>query len=228
MARSSGIDTVETFRFDVRIISVSLAPGNLANNFKGGSVTQFSRVGFTDVTTPEFSNNVMEYRENTDNFYVRKIPGLGRFNDIVLSRGVLAAPSSEGLVDPRKDFYRWVTRVNSPNPALSTINEFANTSQNAILRQSENYRKDMVIILRDREGKAARRWYILNAFPVNYKGSTDLNASTEQKAIESLTITYELAFELPSIADAAKEFIANLTDSPFADIADDLDLDFGL
>lgn len=228
MARSSNIDTVETFRFDVRIISVSLAPGNLANNFKGGSVTQFSRVGFATMTTPEFQNNVVEYRENTDNYYMRKIPGLGRFNDITMSRGVLAAPTSEGLVDPRKDFYRWVTRVNAPNPALSTLNEFTNTSNNSILRQSENFRKDMVIILRDREGKAARRWYILNAFPVNYKGSTDLDANSEAKSIESLTVSYELAFELPSVADAAKELIANITDSPFADFADDLDLDFGL
>jgi len=227
MARSSNLDTVETFRFDVRIISVSLAPGNLTNNFKGGSVTQFSRVGFVSVTTPEFQSNIAQYRENTDNYYMRKIPGLGQFNDLTMTRGVLAVPPTEGLTDPRKDFYRWVTRVNAPNPALSTLNEFTNTSNNAILRQSENFRKDMIIILRDREGRAARRWYILNAFPVNYKGSTDLDANSQEKAIESMTVTYELAFELPSVADAAKELISNLTDSPFADIADDLDLDFG-
>ena len=213
----------------MRIISVSLAPAQLLNNIqRGGQVSQFARAGFTSVTVPEFNNSVIEYRENLDNYVVRKIPGLQRYNDLVMTRGVVSDRQNKQLRNPTKDFYRWLTRVNSPNPSLSLSAELgASSSNNRLLRQSENFRKDMIIILRDREGKAARRWYILNAFVVDYKGSTDLNALEQTKAVESVTLTYELAFELPSATDVAKEFIANITDSPFADIADDLDFDLG-
>lgn len=228
MARASNKDIVERYRFEVKVINVGLSPGSFVNNFTKGTLSQLARVGFSHVDTPEFQNNVMEYRENTDNNVFRKIPGLQRFNQITMSRGVLAAnQDNAGLTDSTKDFYRWVTRVNSANPALSLISEVTGTQRNNLLEQSDNFRKDLIIILRDRTGGAARRWYILNAFPVSYKGSNNLDANIEEKAIESLTLAYELAFELPSVLDAAKEFVSQITGSPYADLADDLDFDFG-
>jgi phage tail-like protein len=221
MARSGNQDPVESFRFDVRIVSVSLAPAQLLNGARD-RLSQFGRVGFTSVTTPEFTNSVIEYRENTDNYVFRKMPGLQRFNEITLTRGVMPDVST-GLKASDKDFYRWLTRVNSANPGVSLLCELGvNQNNNALVRQSENFRKDMIVILRDRQGKAARRWYIINAFPTFYKGSNDLEATSETKAIETLRIQYELAFELPSAVDAAKEFVADIFGGPFADIADDL------
>jgi phage tail-like protein len=218
--RSASQDPIDTFRFDVRIISVSLAPANLINNFTQGSLSQFARVGFTSVNVPESTSKVMRYRENTDNFVMRKIPGMLDFAPITMTRGVVAEDSA-------KDFYRWATLVNSPNPSLSMINEVTGNSRgNNLLRQSENFRKDMIIIARDREGKAARRWYILNAWPTVYKGGTDLDAMTEEKVVESITIEYELAFELPSVFDAATEFIANLVPGDVTDVLGDLNLGF--
>jgi phage tail-like protein len=223
MARSGNKDPVESFRFDVRIVSVSLAPAQLINAAQN-KLSQFARIGFTSVTTPEFTNSTIEYRENTDNYVFRKIPGLQRFNEITLSRGVLP-DTSTGIKASDKDFYRWANRVNSANPGVSLLNEIGLTqNNNALVRQSENYRKDMIIILRDREGKAARRWYIINAYPSFYKGSSDLEANQQSKAIETMRLEYELAFELPSGVDAAKEFIADIFGGPFADIADDLNL----
>jgi len=232
MARSGNHDPVDSFRFDVRIISVSLAPGNLLNSVKkGGVISQFARVGFTSVTIPEFTTASTKYRENTDNYVMRKIPGLMHYNDITMERGVMPTPEGQSdvkkAIGSNKDFYRWLTKVNTANPAISMIGEITGTKSTTLLKQSENFRKDMIIILRDREGKAAKRWYIVNAWPSRYKGSSDLDSNSESKAIESLTLTYELAFELPSVADAAKELIANIFDSSFTDIADDLDLDFG-
>jgi phage tail-like protein len=218
--RSASQDPIETFRFDVRVISVSLAPANAINNLTNGTLSQFARVGFTSVSVPESTSTVMRYRENTDNFVMRKIPGLLDFAPIVMTRGVVADDSA-------KDFYRWATLVNSPNPSLSMINEITGSSRgNNLLRQSENFRKDMIIIARDREGNAARRWYIMNAWPTVYKGGTDLDAMTEEKVVESITIEYELAFELPSAFDAATEFVANLFDNEATDILGDLNLGF--
>lgn len=231
MARSSIFDPVSKCRFDVQIIAVSLAPGALANNIARNAISQFARVGFANVDIPEMTTAVMEYRENTDNPAPRKIAGLARFNDITLSRGVL---SNFHKSNNTKDFYRWVTKVVNFNPALSIINELTGTSRNVLLTQSENYRKDLIIVARDREGKAARRWYIVNAFPKIYKGGDGLDAKSDDILIENMTLSYELAFELPSTFDAAKDFVAQILSSTYADstvgdisgVVGDLDLSF--
>ena len=227
MARSGKHDPVEVFRFDVRIISISLAPSQLIKTARNGGL-QFSRAGFTTVTTPEVTHGVMTYRDNLDNYAPRKMPGLAKFNPITLTRGVLPAPDSNIVSTGNKDFYSWVSQVVSFNPAQSIMTEITGTSRNNIVRQTQDFRKDMIIIQRDREGRAAKRWYILNAFPVSYKGGSDLDASSESKSIESMTLEYELAFELPSVADAAKEFVANLlsADQVYGDLLQDLDLGF--
>jgi len=69
MARSGKYDPIDTYRFSVQIVSVSLNPGNLINNFtKGKAFSQFARIGFSHVDTPNTTISKMEYRENTDNF----------------------------------------------------------------------------------------------------------------------------------------------------------------
>lgn len=232
MTRSASQDPVEAFRFEVRIVSISLNPTELIRGAKNGGFSQFARAGFATCTTPEVTHGVMQYRENTDNFAMRKIPGLAKFNQITLTRGVLPSPPQQVLKftqnGTNKDFYSWVSSVTSFNPALQIINEVTGTTRNNISRQSQTFRKDMIIIQRDRTGGAARRWYVINAWPVSYKGGTDLDASSESKSVESLTLEYELAFELPSVADAAREFVANLLDSDslYGDLLQDLDLGF--
>lgn len=227
MARSGNKDPVEVFRFEVRIVSLSLAPAQLIKTAKNGGL-QFARGGFSSVTTPEVTHGVITYRDNLDNYAPRKIPGLAKFNQITLSRGVLPAPDGNIVSTGNKDFYAWVSQVVSFNAAQSIISDVTGTSRNNIVRQSQDFRKDMIIIQRDREGKAAKRWYVMNAWPVTYKGGTDLDANSESKSIESLTLEYELAFELPSVADAAKEFVANLlsNDQVYGDLLQDLDLGF--
>ena len=232
MARSAKYDPVSNFRFDVKIISLSLAPAQIINALKNGGLSQFSRAGFTTCTVPESTTTVTEYRENVDNFGVRKIPGLTRFNDITLTRGVITPPDKSLIKIPTKfsskeesqgnDFYKWVKQVASFNPALALASTLSGTTRNVILRQSNEFRKDMIIIQRDREGNAARRWYLLDVWPVTYKGGSDLDAMSESKSMESLTLTYEVAFELPNALSAATELIANIFDSPGADFAADV------
>ncbi len=76
----------------------------------------------------------------------------------------------------------------------------------------------MIIIMRDREGKAARRWYLLDVWPTSYKGGSDLDANVAAISMESLTLTYEVAFELPNALSAATELIANIFQGPEADL----------
>lgn len=228
MARSANKDPVETFRFEISIVSLSLAPRQLLNGLQNGGLSQFGRAGFTTCTIPESTTTVTEYRENVDNFSVKKIPGLTRFNDITLTRGVITPPSSQLInIDTNfsrreaadgADFYKWVRQVASFNPALAAAQTLSGTTRNTILKQSEEFRKDMIILMRDRNGKVARRWFILDVWPTGYKGGSDLDAMSETKSMESLTLTYEIAFELPNPTDAAFEFIANVYEGQGSDI----------
>ena len=228
MSRSAAQDPCETFRFEIQIVSLSLAPKQLLTGLQNGGLSQFGRAGFTTCTIPESTTTVTEYRENLDNFSVKKIPGLTRFNDITLTRGVITPPSQKLInIDTNfsrketadgSDFYKWVRQVASFNPALAAAQTLSGTSRNTILKQSEEFRKDMIILMRDRNGNVARRWFILDVWPTTYKGGSDLDAMSETKSMESLTLTYEVAFELPSLTDAAFEFIANIYEGQGSDI----------
>lgn len=227
MARSSSVDATEVFRFEIKIISLSLAPAQIINGLKNGGLSQFSRAGFSTCTIPESTTTVTEYRENVDNFGVKKIPGLTRFNDITMTRGVITPPAnslvnidtnfSSSEAADGADFYKWVSSVASFNPALSIAQTLSGTTRNTILRQSQDFRKDMIIIMRDRNGSVARRWFLLDVWPTGYKGGSDLDAMSETKSMESLTLTYEIAFELPSVVSAATELISNIYPSSGTD-----------
>lgn len=229
MARSGAQDPVESFRFEIKIVSLSLAPNQIFQGLqRGGGLSQFARAGFATCTIPESTTTVTEYRENVDNFSFRKIPGLTRFNDITLTRGVIAPPtqslinvdtnfSSKDTADGN-DFYKWVRQVASFNPALATVQTLTGTTRNTILKQSQEFRKDMIILMRDRNGNVARRWFLLDIWPTEYKGGSDLDATSEAKSMESLTLTYEIAFELPNILGAAQELITNIYAGQGADV----------
>lgn len=228
MARSASNDPCETFRFEIQIVSLSLAPRQLINGLQNGGLSQFGRAGFTTCTIPESTTTATEYRENLDNFSVKKIPGLTRFNDITLTRGVITPPAQKLInIDTNfskkdtadgNDFYKWVRQVSSFNPALAAAQTLSGTNRNTILKQSEEFRKDMIILMRDRNGAVARRWFLLDVWPKTYKGGSDLDAMSETKSMESLTLTYEVAFELPNITDAALEFVANIYEGQGSDI----------
>lgn len=229
MARSGAQDPVENFRFEITIVSLSLAPTQIFQGLqRGGGLSQFGRAGFTTCTIPESTTTATEYRENVDNFSFKKIPGLTRFNDITLTRGVITPPtqslinvdtdfSSDDTADGN-DFYRWVRQVASFNPALAAAQTFSGTTRNTILKQSQEFRKDMMIIMRDRNGDVARRWFLLDVWPSSYKGGSDLDATSESKSMESLTLTYEIAFELPNVVSAATELLANVYQGQGGDV----------
>lgn len=227
MARSGKYDVVSGFRFEISIISLSLSPTQLVSGFKNDGISHFARAGFTTCTIPESTTSAIEYRENVDNFSFKKIPGLTRFNDITLTRGVLS-PDTKNPFDLKanlpvsssgtNDFYNWVRQVASFNPALSIAQTLSGSTRNVILKQSQDFRKDMIILMRDRNGEVARRWFLLDVWPTSYKGSSDLDAMSDSNSMESLTLTYEIAFELPNVLSAAHELIANIYEGQGGDI----------
>lgn len=194
MARSSTQDPIEKFRFRVTVIALDLSVTGGLDTIAGlsGSGTFFkekfavvARAGFSQVSTPKVEIGEITYRENIDNLRSIKVPGLSKYSPVILSRGVTQS----------RDLYDWYRLVNDELALLSVANELSRASSKMPI-QSDNFRKDVVIEVLNRRGDPIKAWYLFNAWPTIYAPGNDLDAESEDKLIESLTLTYEHFLEL--------------------------------
>lgn len=215
MARPSTSDPLEKFRFRVTVVSIDASVSGGIETVAGlsGQGTFFknnfavvARAGFSQVTMPKASIGEITYRENIDNLRSSKVPGLVKFDPITLSRGVTAS----------RDLYDWYRLVNDELALLSVANELSRDSVKGPV-QSDNFRKDVVIEVLNRKGDPIKAWYLFNAWPTVYAPGNDLDASSEEKLVESLTLTYEHFLELEGgleglakeLAKGAAQTVAN-------------------
>lgn len=183
MARSASVDPLERFRFEVRWS----ADGSSEN-------TALVRLGFHDIQMPKRATTKISYREGLDPDINQLSAGLSSMEDIVMSRGVIIA-------DANGEFYKWMSAVHRPT-AGHVGREALNARGTAALN---NYKKDVIIKLLDREGNVARQWILHNAFPVNFVPASDLNAGEDgDKAMEQLTLAYEDFKEMAVEGNAEK------------------------
>lgn len=210
MARSSTQDPIEKFRFRVTVIAVSpsldgvvstigafSSPDTLGKNF-----AVLVRMGFSEVSLPKTTISEIPYRENIDGFRFQKTPGLVRYEPIALKRGVTK----------NRDLYDWLRLVNDELALLGVANELAGNVRKGP-KQSENFRKDVVIEVLDREGQPIKGWYLFNSWPTSYKPGDDLDAKAEDKLVEELTLTYELFLELEGgLKGFGKEILKNIAE----------------
>jgi phage tail-like protein len=122
MATSSRKDPLRNFRFRVEIDNISVA-------------------GFSEATIGPALLQSIDYREGTDAPHVRKLPGLAKFGNITLRRGV-----SDNL-----ELYNWFRHVASGSTPTD--------------------RRSMVIVVADESGADAARFVVDNAWPVRYESS---------------------------------------------------------
>lgn len=211
MARSSKEDPVDKFRFRVSVIAVSPSLTGVVDTLAGlipatgdlGKLARETRVllraGFSSATLPRMNIAEMTYRENIDGNRFTKYPGLSRYEPVILKRGVTK----------NRDLYDWLRLVNEELALLVAAQEL-NKSFTKPTIQSENFRKDVIIEVLDREGEPVKGWYLINAWPSSYKPGDDLDASADQKLVEEITLTYELFLELEGgLAGFAKELAKN-------------------
>lgn len=195
MARSAKQDPVEKFRFRITIISIDLsltALSDAVGNFGENPFGVLTRAGFSEVQLPKLGVNSIKYRENIDAARFQKSAGLVTYETVTLKRGVTAS----------RDLYDWYRLVNDEMALLATAQELAQDSRFSPA-QSARYRKDIIIevlgrdtgVGSDDESQVVKGWFLFNAFPVAYKGGDDLNASSEDKLIEELTLDYEMFLE---------------------------------
>jgi len=175
MARCSTVDPLERFRFRVEWTAET---GESATS----EATSLVRFGFHDVQMPKRATTKITYREGIDPDINQISAGLSSMEDIVLSRGVIAA-------DDNNEFYKWISAVH--NPTAGHVGRDSVSARNSDAA-ANCYKKDLTIKMYGRNGDVARVWVLYNAFPVNFVPGSDLDASEDgDKALESLTIGYE-------------------------------------
>lgn len=210
MARSSKADPVEKFRFRVTVISLDLSVSGVLDSLSGlsasgttarNNIAILSRSGFSQVTLPKANVSTMTYRENIDNQRFVKVPGLVKYDPIVLSRGVTE----------NRNLYDWYRLVNEELALLTVAGELSKDAQ-FTPTQSGNFRRDVIIEVLDRSGESIKGWYLFNAYPASFAPGADLNAASDEKLVEQLGLEYEFFLELEGGADGfAKEMAKGAT-----------------
>lgn len=119
------------------------------------------QAGFSEVTIPDTSSDVVEYREGNEPTTVRKLPGLTKYGNVTLKWGI---------TDSMELYEKWRKPVEEGKMG--------------------DARKNVAIILMDEEGNPAARWEFENAWPSKYD-APDLNAKGTDVAVETLEIVHE-------------------------------------
>jgi phage tail-like protein len=124
-------------------------------------ISGITQAGFSEVTIPDSTSEVIEHREGTEAATnLRKQAGLITNGNLVLKWGITAS----------MELYNWRRLIEQGKISSS--------------------RKNISVVLMDEEGNDAARWDFTNAWPSKYKGP-DLNGKGNEVAIETLEIVFE-------------------------------------
>ena len=128
------------------------------------------QIGFTEVSGLDYQIDLIEYRHGNDpNFSKVKMPGLRKFSNVTLKKGVI-----QGYKESNAEFYTWI-----------------GDGKNAgTVRKRLDYRRNIVITLNDEEGNPVVAWTLTNAFPVKV-AFTDLKADANEVSVETLELAIE-------------------------------------
>ncbi len=118
------------------------------------------QAGFKEVTIPDTSQDPIDYREGTDQPTMRKIPGLIKYGNVTLKWGMTDS----------MELYNWRKLVEDG--------------------KTDEYRRNMAIILMNEKAEQVGRWEFSDAWPTKYNAPT-LNAGGSEIAIESIEIVHE-------------------------------------
>lgn len=152
-------------------MAIKIAGGRRIDPFRGFrfrvNIDGFEEAGFTTVSGLADETEVVEYREgDTAAGHMHKLPGLTSYDDIVLSKG----KASDTV------FQRWRNQVHQ-----------ATTGRGL---PDPNFRKSMIIELRNFQNQSVKTWNVLQAWPSRLEHE-DLDASSSDVWVERLTIVHE-------------------------------------
>lgn len=117
---------------------------------------------FSEVSGLTMEAEVVEYRDGTDrSLTTRKTPGLKKYGNVSLKRGIMPAESGNGL-------YEWYATIKAGTVA----------------------RRPVTISLLNEQHEPVMTWKIKDAWPVKVEGP-GLNATGNEIAIETLEFVHE-------------------------------------
>jgi phage tail-like protein len=121
-------------------------------------------IQFTEVTGLLVETELIEYRHgNSPSFHKIKMPGMQKYGNITLKRGVFIGENS---------FYdAWNSVLGKPTGG-------------------EDFRKELLITLKDENGVAVVAWNVFRAFAVKVT-SPDLKSDANEAAIETIELAHE-------------------------------------
>jgi len=131
----------------------------------------FASAGFKKCSGLKEETEIVEYREGTDPVTMHKLPGLTKYENIVLERGM----------SRNRDFQRW--REDIVNIALS-----GNRAPDGL--PSPMFRRNVMIELYDKAGIKVKEWEVYEAWPAVLEVGA-LDAESNDVLIETLELANE-------------------------------------
>lgn len=143
------------------------APRSFEKKFKFTiEIDGITHAGFQKCSELAAEAAKIEYREGGA-LIPNKSPGLVTFDDLTLERGAVASDS---------DLYNWFTEV---------VDVAANTGL-----IDNDYKRDLDIVLSDRDGTELKRWRVVNAWIQKFTaGAWDNEA--DEVTMEMVVLTYD-------------------------------------
>lgn len=132
----------------------------------------FTRFAFSKVSGLKHTVQTIDYREGGDNEVTRKLPGQSQFDNITFERGI----------STDEDFVTWlnllynVSAIDGAHPPEDT--------------ESPNFRKTVVVNLKNKSGEVVKVWTILRAWPTEVSWG-DLDATSNEVLISSMVLANE-------------------------------------
>ena len=125
--------------------------------------------GITKVSGLRRKTEIVEYRSGGDPNMIRRAPGKSEYQPIILKRPRLNDP----------EFERWANKVWNLGSGLGS---------EVSLR---DYRKDIIIELRDDTGKVLMAFKVYRCWPSEYIALSDLDVDDNSLAMEILVLEHE-------------------------------------
>jgi phage tail-like protein len=124
-------------------------------------------MGFKKVSGLDVEVEVTEYREGTDVATVRKLPGLAKYSNIVLERG-----------------------ITDNGAAVEWMQEIVKLTEESGLAADADFRSEVTIQLLNRNQEVVREWQATAAWPAKLTVG-DFDATSSDVAIETLELVHE-------------------------------------
>ncbi len=131
----------------------------------------FTAGGFQKCSGLKEETEIAEYREGTDPVTMHKLPGLTKYDNIVLERGMSA----------NEDFTKW-------REDIVRIAESGNLGPDGL--PTPDFRRNVIVEVYDKGGVKVKEWEVYEAWPAVMEIG-DLDAESSDVLIETLELANE-------------------------------------